>query len=323
MSDPSLTLDAQSARIDLLGQPLLARLDVSSGAERLALLGDWSPLFRLLTGEAELAAGRVEISGAPVPLGVERGVLGVMRLDPLLPATWSSEQLLASSAELAGIPRQAAAKVAFQTLERLGLLELAARRLAHLQPAERRALLVAHAVLTDPRALCLEDPLAGLDTHAEQTLLAVIERASAGKRLLVSVADPERSGATRRLLQSCDETLGLAAGVAFPLPSRSSHRPQPSAPSPSSRSPQQASAPINRVTATICRNHRAFADALAARGLKAHATHEAGLLGTLTSPLSGPCWRYLIELEGESTAPVLDAALESEAGLVELIPLFS
>lgn len=302
MSEPA-TLEARAARIDLLGQPLLARLDVTARAERVALLGDWSALFRLLAGEAELAQGTLEIAGSPVPLGVERGRVGLMRLDPLLPPTWSAEQLLASSAELAGSPAKSSAKLAFQTLERLGLLELAARRLAHLPPAERRAVLVAHAVLTDPLVLCLEEPLAGLDTHAEHTLLAVIERACAGRRLLVSLADPDHTASTRRLVQSCDERFGLAAGVALELPSRS--------------------APVSRVTATVCKNHSAFAAALAARGLTARPTHEASLLATLTSPLAGPCWRYLVELPGESTAPVLDAALEADAGLVELIPLFS
>jgi ABC-2 type transport system ATP-binding protein len=297
------TLLAKAARIDLLGQPLLSRLDVESHAERLALLGDWSALFRLLSGEAQLAHGSLEIAGVAVPLGVERGRVGLMRIDPLLPATWSAEQLLTSSAELAGSPQKIAAKLAFQTLERLGLLELAPRRLAHLPPAERRALLIAHAVLTDPRVLCLEEPLAGLDTHAEQTLLAVIDRAAAGRCMLVSLADPEQTAATRRLVQSCSERLGLAAGVVVELPQRG--------------------APISRVTATICKNHQAFASALSARGLTAHATHEASLLGTLTSPLAGPCWRYLIELPGDSTAAVLDAALETDAGLVELIPLFS
>lgn len=296
------TLLAKAARIDLFGQPLLSRLDVESHAERLALLGDWSALFRLLSGEAQLAHGSLEVAGVEVPLGVERGQVGLMRLDPLLPATWSAEQLLTSSAELAGNPQKIAAKLAFQTLERLGLLELASRRLAHLPPAERRALLIAHAVLTDPRVLCLEEPLAGLDTHAEQTLLAVIDRAAAGRCLLVSLADPEQTAATRRLVQSC-ERLGLAAGVVVGLPHRR--------------------APISRVTATICKNHQAFASALSARGLTAHPTHEASLLSTLTSPLAGPCWRYLIELPGESTAAVLDAALETDAGLVELIPLFS
>jgi ABC-type cobalamin/Fe3+-siderophores transport system ATPase subunit len=297
------TLEATAARIDLLGQPLLSRLDVTSHAERVALLGDWSPLFRLLSGEAELTAGSLTIGGVAVPLGVERGSIGLMRLDPILPPSFSAEQLLSTSAELSGVPAAAAGKVAFQTLERLGLVDLATRRLAHLPPAERRTLLVAHATLTDPSVLCLEDPLAGLDTHAEHTLLAVIERAAAGRRLLVSLADPEQSGSTRRLVQSCGDRFGLAAGVAVSLPA-----------------PSRAT---SRVTATVCKNHQAFAAALAARGLRAHATHEAGMLSTLTSPQAGPCWRYLVELSDESTAPVLDAALESEAGLVELIPLFS
>jgi predicted ABC-type transport system involved in lysophospholipase L1 biosynthesis ATPase subunit len=297
------TLDAQAARIDLLGQPLLGQLTLRSDAERLALLGDWSALFRLLAGEAELSAGSLTIGGVAVPLGVEQGAVGLMRLDPVLPPAWSAEQFLATSAELCGAPAKSAASAAFQLLERLGLAELAARRLAHLQLAERRALLVAHAALTDPLVLCLEEPLVGLDTHAEHTVLAVIERASAGRRLIVAVGDPEASGPTRRLVQSCGERFGLAAGVAVALPAQS--------------------AAVSRVTATVCRNHQAFAAALAARGLNAHPTHEAGVLGSLTSPLAGPCWRYLVELSSESTAPVLDAALETEAGLVELIPLFS
>jgi ABC-2 type transport system ATP-binding protein len=295
------TLDAQAARIDLLGQPLLSRLDVKSDAERVALLGDWSALFRLLSGEAELAAGTLRIAGVAVPLGVAQGVVGLMPLDPLLPGTWSAEQLLASSAELTGTPRKAAAKLAFQTLERLGLASLAARRLAHLQLAERRALLLAHALLTAPRVLCLEQPLVGLDTHAEAAVLAVVERASVGRRLLIALGDLPLSPGSRQLARMCSAQLRLAAGVVV--------------------TEAEGSAASSRVTATVSRNHQAFAAALSARGLAAHPTHEAGMLNALTSPLAGPCWRYLVELPAGSTAPILDAALETEAGLVELIPL--
>jgi ABC-type Mn2+/Zn2+ transport system ATPase subunit len=297
------TVEAEAARIDLAGRPLLAQLGLRSSAERLALLGDWSALFRVLSGEAELSAGTLTVAGMPVPRGVEQGAVGLMRLDPLLPAAWSAEQLLATSGELCGMPAKNAGKTAFQVLEALGLVELAARRIAHLPLAERRALLVAHAVLTNPLVLCLEEPLLGLDTHAEQAVLAVIDRAAAGRRLIVALGDPEATAATRRLLKSCEERFGLAAGVAVSLPAESSA--------------------VSRVTATICKNHQAFAAALAARGITAHPTHEAGVLGSLTSPLAGPCWRYLVELSSESTAPVLDAALETDAGLVELIPLFS
>lgn len=298
MSDA--TLEAKAARIDLLGQPLLARLELKSDAERVALLGDWSALFHLLSGEAELAAGTLRVAGVPVPLCVEQGVVGLMRLDPLLPGTWSAEQFLASSAELCGTSSQAARKLAFQTLEQLGLSELAARRLAHLQLAERRALLIAHALLTNPRVLCLEQPLAGLDTHAEQTVLAVLERACQGRRFVIAVGNAESSPGSRQIIEACPERLRLVAGVVVP---------------------ELDSAPAtSRVTATVCRNHQAFAQALSQRGLQAHATHEAGMLNALTSPFAGPCWRYLVELPGGSTAPILDAALETEAGLVELTP---
>lgn len=300
MSDAP-TLEAKAARIDLLGQPLLARLELTSNAERLALLGDWSALFRVLSGEAELTAGSLRIAGVEVPRGVVEGSVGLMRLDSLLPGAWTSEQFLASSAELAGTPRDAAPKLAFETLEQLGLVELASRRLAHLPPAERRAVLIAHAVLTNPRVLCLENPLAGLDTHAENCVLAVIGHASADRRLLVSINDPKSSPGSRQLVQSCSERLRLAAGVVLPE--------------------LEKEQPTSRVTATVSRNHQAFAAALSARGLTHHATHEAGMLNALTSNAAGPCWRYLVELPGGSSAPVLDAALETEAGLVELVPI--
>lgn len=300
MSD-SPTLEAKGARIDLRGQPLVARLELTSDAERVALLGDWSALFRLLSGEAELASGTLRIAGVDVPRGVAEGVVGLMRLEPLLPGAWSSEQFLASSAELAGTPRKASQKLAFETLEQLGLVELAARRLAHLPPAERRALLIAHAVLTNPRVLCLEEPLAGLDTHAETCVLAVIEHASADRRLLVALSAPELSVGSRQLVRSCSQRLRLTAGVVLP---------------------ELDDTPVtSRVTATVSRNHQAFATALSARGLTHHATHEAGMLNALTSPAAGPCWRYLIELPAGTSAPILDAALETDAGLVELIPL--
>lgn len=300
MSDEA-TLQASAARIELAGRPLLSRLEVTTNAERVALLGDWSALFHLLSGEATLSAGELAICGAAVPRGVADGTLGLMRRDPILPASFSAEQLLRVSAELAGTSRKSSAKLAFETLERLGLSALGSRRLAHLQLGERRALLVAHAALTAPRALCLEQPLSGLDTHAEQLVLGVIERASLGRRLLVALGDPELGAGSRALAESCGARLRLAAGVVIEEDGTHPER--------------------TRVAVTVSRNHATFAESLAARGLTSSATHEAGLLGALTSATSGPCYRFLIELPEGKSAPVLDAALESDAGLLELTPL--
>lgn len=288
------TLLARDARIDLLGRPLLGRLNVESHASRLALLGDWSPLFRLLSGEAELTSGSLELGGGPLPLAVQQGKLGVMRLDPPLPPAFSGEQLLASSAELTGLSRRAAARAAFTALDRLGLLELASRRLGHLALAERRCLLVAHAITTEPALLCLEEPLRSLDGSGAELVRAVIERALVGRRLIVALAD----AASEPLLARADERLRLTAGV---VAVESADAP-----------------PLTRVTATICRNYQAFARALQARGLQAHPTHEAGVLAALTSQRAGPAWRYVVDLPDGSTAPLLDAVLETDAGLLEL-----
>jgi ABC-type Na+ transport system ATPase subunit NatA len=296
-----LLLEADAARIDVSGQALLSELSARSSASRLALLGDWSGLFRLLAGEAELTSGVLRIGGAAVPDAVRRGSVGLMRLDPLLPASWRAERFLTSSAELAGWTKKAARRASSATLERLGLTSLASQRLNHLRLAERRALLLAHALLTEPRVVCLEQPLRGLDSSAEHWLLTVLERAPADCRLIIAIAEPELSAGGRQLSQSCGERLRLIAGAVVTEPAEAAAR--------------------RRVTATVCRNHQAFANALRKRGLSARATHEAGLLHLLTSADAGPAWRYLVELKDDSTAGVLDAALEVEAGLLELIPV--
>ncbi len=295
-----LTLAAEGARIDLLGQPLLIEFNLASAAERMALLGDWSPLFRLLAGEAVLAAGTLTLCGCPASEGVQRGRIGLARLDPLLPNVWSAEHFLAASAELSGLNPRAARRAVSATFDKLGLGGLGARRLGHLQLGERRALLVAHALLTDPQVLCLEQPLLGLDTTAEELLLSIIERATQGRRLVVSLSDPSSSPGERELMRAASAVFRLEAGVVLPEP-----RELPRS---------------GRVAVTICRNHEAFSAALQARKLRAHPSHEAGILNALTSAGVGPAWRYLVELDGDSTSAILDAALETEAGLVELIP---
>lgn len=298
----ALTLHADDARIDVVGQPLLHGLSVGCVEARVALMGDWSALFRLLSAEAQLSSGTLRIAGAEVPRGVELGQIGAMRLDPLLPGAWSAEQLLASSAELSGMQRKVAQRAAFQALERLGLSPLASRRIAHLQLAERRALLVAHALVTEPLALCLEQPLLGLDAQAEAFVVAVIERAAVNRRLLVALGDSIQTPGAEQLSLACGAHLQLAGGA---LVSASDVR-----------------RPARHVTATVCRNHQAFAQALAARGVTATPTHASGILSALTSGYAGPCWRYVCDLgtEHASSAPILDAALETEAGLVELLP---
>lgn len=294
------TLGARGARIDLMGRPLLSGVELACEAERVALLGDWSPLFKLLSGEAELAAGTLELSGLPARRAVVEGAAGVALLDPPLPQAWTAERVLASGAELAGIARKTAVKLAQKTLERLGLVELGARRVGQLALSDRRALVLAHALLTAPRVLCIEDPLVGLDTAGEEALLSVLARASVERRLLVSLSNLDRSAVARQLAATCTEQIRLVSGVAI----------REAAPS----------APSSRVTVTVSRHHREFAEALASRGLTAHPTHEVALLDVLTSESDRRCWRFVIELPTPSTAAVLDAALETEAGLVALVP---
>jgi len=132
----------------------------------------------LLAGSAHKLAGRVVfVSQDPPPLGDLRA--GELVLTGLVPQAggWAS----------GGESGQRRARAAMETT---GTLELADRLLATLSGGELRRVLLARALLREPRLLLLDEPLASLDLGAQGRVLELLRLAAArGAAVLVALHD--------------------------------------------------------------------------------------------------------------------------------------
>ncbi len=297
------TLVCQNARIDLAGVPLLEGLTLESHAERLALLGAWSPLFQLALGEAVLSQGDLKVLDLPLVPALRSGKLGVACLDPPLPAKWRVLDYLRESARLGGVGRGQASRLARARLRDHGLEALVPRSLQNLSRAERRCLQIVRAVLLQPELLMIEAPLSDLDAHGQALVAETLERAAAGRRSIVSVRDAHAETLERRLLDSAQELIVLTRGEVVLQTDR------------------MPAVSTERYTVSLLRNGGPLAEVLRAEGYGVETSDEAPEAFRATGS-AGAAFRLLITLpEPRSARDIVQHALEHDAPIVELVPL--
>ena len=102
-------------------------------------------------------------------------------------------------------------------LDRMEATELAGKRLNEMSTGEARRVLIARALVTEPRALVLDEPAAGLDLVARQRFLELVGRlAQEGTTLILVTHHVEE------IIPIVDRVVLLKAGrVAFEGPKRS------------------------------------------------------------------------------------------------------
>jgi hypothetical protein len=149
------------------------------------------------------------VNGLAVPAGVRSGRVGVALKDVPFPSRYKGLDYLTQSATLTGLAGGVERRVR-QVIDELGLRRVTGRRLRVMAPAERRAILIAHAILSDPEALVLQGPLDDLDPSSAASLALVIRRAATHRRLVVSVSDATPSSPARGLLDAADTILDLS-----------------------------------------------------------------------------------------------------------------
>lgn len=205
-------LSFEAARIADGGRVLLDGFDCEIAEGPAALIGDWAPLFGLLSGEARLACGHAQLSGEDPTVAVRAGHAGISRSDTRLPPRWKVTDYLLQSARLLGMGRSEAQRESRDALEVLGLGSLAKKALGALAPVERRAFLVAHATLGRPPVLALESPLASLSEPAREWLGEVLRRAVDARTWLVSFPSSPDAGAERELCGRAKTAVVLCLG---------------------------------------------------------------------------------------------------------------
>ncbi|HSJ55125.1 MAG TPA: ABC transporter ATP-binding protein, partial [Anaerolineae bacterium] len=117
--------------------------------------------LRLLTGQLHPTAGRAQVAGCDVVRDRQRlkPLIGVVFEHQNLYPRQSGRENLAFSAELYGVGRERVEAL----LAEVGLAERAGDRVEHYSNGMKQRLLIARALLHQPRVLFLDEPTRGLD----------------------------------------------------------------------------------------------------------------------------------------------------------------
>jgi molybdate transport system ATP-binding protein len=176
----------------------LSRLDLeadfSAGpGEVVALLGPngagKSTVLRALAGLLRLAGGRIELDGKVLDqpaehvfVPPERRAVAMMFQDYLLFPHLSALENAAFGLRARGQDRRAARAAAAAELDRLGVGGVAAARPGAMSGGQQQRVALARALITGPRLLLLDEPLAALDVSTKAEVRRLLRSALRGTR---------------------------------------------------------------------------------------------------------------------------------------------
>jgi molybdate transport system ATP-binding protein len=176
-----------------------AAMAVQAG-EVVALLGPngagKSTVLRALAGLLRLDGGRVQLDGAvledpqrQVRVPPEKRPVGLMFQDYLLFPHMTAADNVAFGLRARKMERNEARKKATEALEQLGLAAVAAARPGAMSGGQQQRVAMARALVTEPRLLLLDEPLAALDVSTKNDLrryLRSVLRESEAANVLVT-----------------------------------------------------------------------------------------------------------------------------------------
>ena len=165
------------------GQPVLSRMDLQiMPGDFVGFLGPSgtgkSTVLRVILGAVRLFSGRVLIDG--VPLAPGRPNVGyVPQLEAInrnFPVTVREVVLMGASMRRPFLPWHPPRQVrhAEEIMARLGILDLADRHIRQLSGGEQQRAFLARALVSNPRLLLLDEPVAGVDIKTRDEVMHLL-----------------------------------------------------------------------------------------------------------------------------------------------------
>ena len=213
--DPVLRVEGVS--VTLSGRRVLDEVSFSVGeGEFTGLIGSngagKTTVLRVILGLLRPHAGHVQVPGG---VGRSRSIGYVpqkVALDPDLPMRARDLVELGIDGERFGFPAPSKARRARadEMLAAVGAEGFAGARVGRLSGGEQQRVLIAHALVSRPRLLLLDEPLANLDLRSGQEIVALLRRVATEQRVALLLSAHEMN----TLLPAMDRVVYLAAGRA-------------------------------------------------------------------------------------------------------------
>lgn len=167
-----------------------------------------STVLRLLAGRLRATAGSATVAGVEVAFDraeLRRGI-GVLDERPGLYDWMTGWELLAFAADLSGVSRAELKARVDQTLERVGLGDVAGQRIGGYPGVLRCRVAIGQALVGEPQVLLLDDPLGSLDPAARRDIVALLRGLRGQATVVMTTQEPADAEA------ACDLVAVLEGG---------------------------------------------------------------------------------------------------------------
>jgi zinc/manganese transport system ATP-binding protein len=173
-------------------------------------------LLKVILGLQAPTAGRVLLNGGPRPRRGGGRLIGYvpqkLSIDPDMPLRARDVVALGVDGHRLGLPLPSVARreLVAEALHAVGADQYADARVGELSGGEQQRVMIAHAVISRPRLLLLDEPLANLDLRSEQGVVSVLARLAREQRIAVLISAHDLNP----LMRETDKVVYVAAGRA-------------------------------------------------------------------------------------------------------------
>jgi zinc/manganese transport system ATP-binding protein len=205
-------LTVRDATVTLGGRQVLDQVSFAVGAgEFTGLIGangaGKTTLFRAVLGLQQLTAGSVHVGGGTVGYVPQKFLL-----DPDMPLRGRDLVGLGLDGHRLGLPLRSRERrrLVDEMLDAVDARTFADGRVGLLSGGEQQRILIAHALISRPALLLLDEPLANLDLRSAQEVVSLLRRIASERTLAVLISAHEMNP----LLPAIDRVVYLAGGRA-------------------------------------------------------------------------------------------------------------